>query len=156
MCVLAITLCSTLISCIPFPGPVECVPYMNSSFFYLYTSEYQSKRAEILDLIDSQAGCNTSSTIEYICKSAFPVCNVVSGEPIVVCETDCMAAISESDCSVFMEPPSSYPISLNCSDPLEYINANYQVVNTQPLEQCLSLKSESNYLYHSYICLYNK
>ena len=131
-------------SCIPFPGPVECVPYMNSSFFYSYTSGYRSERAEVLELIYDPSGCNTTGTIEYICNSAFPTCDVVSGEPIVVCEDDCQVATAESDCSVFMESSSSYPISLNCSDPLQYINANYQGGVRQPSDQCLNLQGASS------------
>jgi len=113
---------------------------MNSSFYYSYTNEYQIQHAEVLELLNEQPGCNTTDSVEYICNSAFPTCDVVSGEPIVVCENDCLVATTESDCAVFTETSSSYPISLNCSDPLQYINANYQSAVRQPSDQCLNFQ----------------
>jgi len=119
---------------------------MNSSFFY---SGYRSNHSEILELLNDQPGCNTTTATEYICNSAFPTCDIDSGEPIVVCENDCLVATTESDCAVFMETSSSYPISLNCSDPLQYLSTTNQSVAHQPLDQCLQLQgvSERTYLY---------
>ena len=110
---------------------------MNYSFYYSYTpdSDYELERGEVIDLI-STGNCNTSRDIQYICNSIFPVCEVNSGEPIMICEDDCMAVTTQSSCEIFVETPSSFPV--NCSNSLQYIEENYQNVYN-PSGQCITL-----------------
>lgn len=135
-------------SCVPFKGPVECIPYMNYSYYYSYASDYKSERSKVIDLI-STGNCNTPRAIQYICNSIFPVCEVNSGEPIMICEDDCMAVTSQSSCENFMEASSSFPV--NCSNSLQYIEENYNV-SSHPSNQCITLPG--NYVYTSTNVLY--
>ena len=109
---------------------------MNHSFFYSYSSDYQSIRSGVIDLI-SEPNCNTSGAIQYICNNVFPVCEVVSGQPIVVCEVDCLAVTSQSTCSLFREPSSFSP--MNCSNPVQFIEGNYQNLSSHSSDQCTAL-----------------
>lgn len=134
-------------SCTPFQGPVECIPYMNYSFYYSYTSNYESMRSEVIDLI-SKENCNTSSAIQYICNSIFPVCEVDSGEPLVICNDDCLAVTSQASCEIFMEQSSSFPV--NCSNSLQFIEEHYQNISSHSLSQCIMLSGNLLYLIYSH------
>lgn len=122
-------------SCMPFQGPVECIPYMNHSFFYSYTSDYHSKRTDVINLIN-EPNCSTSDSIQLICNSAYPACEMNSGEPIVVCKKDCTTITSQASCD-FLLNTSSSPI--NCSNPLQFIEEHHNLT-TQLSNQCRSLQ----------------
>ena len=109
---------------------------MNHSFFYSYASDYRSIRSEIIDLI-SEPNCNTSSAIQYLCNNIFPVCEVDSGEPIAICEDDCLAVTSQSTCNLFLETSSFSP--MNCSNPVQFIEGNYQNLSSHSSSQCTTL-----------------
>ena len=103
---------------------------MKYSFFYSYASDYQSVRAEIIDIIN-EPNCDDSRTIQYICNNIFPVCDIISGEPILICEDDCLVATSQSNCNLFLEASS-----LNCSNPVHLIEGN---VISDSSDQCTTL-----------------
>lgn len=109
---------------------------MNHSFYYSYSSDYQSIRTGVIDLI-SEPNCNTSSTIQYICNNVFPVCEVGSGQPILVCGNDCLAVTSQSACSLFQVTSSFSP--MNCSNPVQFIEGNYQNLSNHSSDQCITL-----------------
>ena len=116
---------------------------MNYSFFYSYTSDYQSQHTRVVDLINNP-NCNTSNVTQYICNSIFPICDINSGEPIVVSEDDCLSIASQSSCGIFMQTPPT--LSVNCSNSLQFIGENYQNLSSQPSSQCTTLQGNLNIL----------
>jgi len=102
---------------------------MKYSFFYSYTSDYRSVRAEVIDLIN-EPNCNNSQTIQYICNGIFPVCDTTNGQPILICKDDCLAVTSQSSCNLFLETSS-----LNCSNPEHLIEG----IISDPSDQCTTL-----------------
>ena len=122
---------------------------MNYSYYYSYTSDYESERREVIDLI-STGNCNTSRAIQYICNSIFPVCEVNSGEPVMICEDDCLAVTSQSSCEIFIEASSSFPV--NCSNSLQYIEENYDNVSSHSSNQCITLPGNYMYMYTNILC----